>query len=236
MRLLIISDIHANPWALRAIQKEAGAVDRVLCAGDVVSYGPDPRAVIAWLRDHNAAAVRGNHDHAVAFNADPKAAPAKRIAALAMRDWTRSVLGPNALAWLVALPRQLNREIGGTSFMLTHATPRDPLYDYHLTPDIADDALGEMVQGVDADVLVLGHTHLPLLRRHGTLQIVNPGSAGQPLDHDPRAAYAIWEDGELTLRRAAYDQSELLEAVRKLPMERDIIEDLVRMLQSASTN
>lgn len=180
MRLLIISDIHANPWALRAIEKDAGPVDGILCAGDVVSYGPDPYAAIAWLRDRNAVVVRGNHDHAVAFNADPKAAPAKRVAALTMRDWTRGVLGPNALAWLVALPRQLKREFAGTDFTLTHATPRDPLYDYHLTPDIADAALGEMVQGVDADVLVLGHTHLPLLRRHGKLQIVNPGSAGQP--------------------------------------------------------
>lgn len=87
MRLLIISDIHANPWALSAVASDAGPVDAILCAGDFVNYGPDPAPVISWVRSQGVIAVRGNHDHAVAFNADPKASPTKQLLALAMRDW-----------------------------------------------------------------------------------------------------------------------------------------------------
>jgi putative phosphoesterase len=234
MRILIISDIHANPWALHAVEEDAGPVDYVICAGDTVNYGPDPCAALSWVRDHGAITVRGNHDHAVAFAADPKASPAKQPLALSMRDWTRAQLGPADLSWLARLPLSLRWEIDGVHFAVTHATPIDPLYDYRLTPKGCDAILAEVAAKVDADVLVVGHTHFPLVRRHGALQIVNPGSLGQPLDGDVRAPYVLWEDGAIHTRRAGYDMAPVLSAIRRLPVDAPVRDDLMAMLQQAS--
>lgn len=205
MKLLIISDIHANPWALDAVLQDAGAVDHVLFAGDAVNYGPDPRSVLRRLRELDAIAVRGNHDHAVAYDVDPRASAAKEALALAMRDWTRVQLDFNERLWLRRLPMQLAWECDGVRITLVHATPRDPLFDYRLVPALPETHVNEIIAGVDADVLIVGHTHLPFDRQCGNLRIVNPGSVGQPLDGNPRASYAVWEDGEISLRRVAYD-------------------------------
>jgi len=233
MRILIVSDPHANPWALDAVVRDAGPVDHVLCAGDAVNYGPDPNGLLARLRALQAITVRGNHDHAIAFGADPKASPAKQPLALAMRDWTRAQLGPADLSWLARLPLSLRWEIGGVHFAVTHATPTDPLYDYRLTPQLCDAILDEVAHNVKADVLVVGHTHIPLVRRHGSLQIVNPGSVGQPLDGDVRAPYVLWEDGAIHHRRAEYDMVPALSTIRQLPVETPVRDDLVTMLQEA---
>jgi putative phosphoesterase len=226
MRILILSDIHANPWALRAVETDAGSVDHILFAGDAVNYGPDPVRTVEWLDAHEVVGVRGNHDHAVAFDLDPKASPAKEPLALAMRDWTRDQLDPVQTGWLLKLPRHLDCHIGGAKFAMFHATPADPLYDYRLRPDISDSLLDELIDETKADVLVVGHTHLPVSRSRGSLKIVNPGSVGQPLDGDPRAAYAIWEDGSIELKRVEYDRSELFKAIRRLPLTSQQSNDL----------
>ena len=67
MKLLIISDIHANVTALEAVLRDAGAVDDVYCAGDYVDYGTDPREAIAWVKSHGVHCVIGNHDDATAM-------------------------------------------------------------------------------------------------------------------------------------------------------------------------
>jgi putative phosphoesterase len=233
MRILILSDIHANPWALAAVQRDAGAVDHVICAGDTVNYGPDPQGAVRWLCERQAIAVRGNHDHAVAFHADPKASPAKQALALAMRDWTRAQLEPADLAWLARLPISLLWEVGGVRFAVMHATPMDLLYDYRLTPRPCDEILDEVANNVQADVLIAGHTHIPLLRRHGNLQIVNPGSLGQPLDGDARAPYMLWEDGAIHCRRVDYDKTPVLSAFHALPVDTTVRDTLAVILQGA---
>lgn len=234
MRILILSDVHANPWALAAVQRDAGRFDHVICAGDTVNYGPAPALAVAWLRQHGAIAVRGNHDHAVAFQADPKASPAKQPLAMSMRDWTRAQLGLDDRTWLSRLPLSLRWEIGGVHFAVVHATPIDPLYDYRLTPQGCDVILDDVAGRVQADVLVVGHTHFPLDRRHGNLQIVNPGSLGQPLDGDVRAPYVLWEDGVVHRRRVEYDLEPVVCALRQLPVETVVRDDLVAMLQEAT--
>jgi putative phosphoesterase len=231
MRILLISDIHANPWALWAIEADAGSVDRIFFIGDAVNYGPDPTRAVQWLDQHEVVGVRGNHDYAVAFSVDPKASPAKEPLALAMRDWTREQLGPEQTGWLLKLPRNLDCHAGGAKFTLVHGTPIDPLYDYRLKPDCSDALLSELVAGVKADVLLVGHTHLPMMRTCGSLQIVNPGSVGQPLDGDPRAAYALWDDGRIELRRVEYDQKPVLEALKRPPLAPEQVADLRFTLQ-----
>jgi putative phosphoesterase len=231
MRILLISDVHANPWALWAIEADAGSVDRTFFIGDAVNYGPDPTRAIQWLDQHEVVGVRGNHDHAVAFSVDPKASPAKEPLALAMRDWTRDQLDPVQVGWLLKLPRQLDCHVGTTKIVLVHGTPIDPFYDYRLRPEISDRLLDEIVGRIKADVLVVGHTHLPLIRKDRDMTVVNPGSVGQPLDGDPRASYAIWDDGAIQIRRVEYDRSDLFKALQRLPLSAQYIADLRFTLQ-----
>lgn len=233
MKVLIISDVHANPWALEAVLHAVGAVDHVLCAGDLVNYGPRPQAVLQQLRKQPTIAVRGNHDHAVAHGADPRASPAKQPLALALRDWTRGQLNPADLQWLATLPLRQNCEVAGARFTVVHATPADPLYDYRLRPDSPDALLEQLTTGIHADVLVVGHTHWPLRRTVGTLQVVNPGSVGQPLDGDPRASYATWDDGRITVHRVAYDLTPVLTALDAMPADRACRSSVARVLRHA---
>ncbi|MGC9258972.1 MAG: metallophosphoesterase family protein [Phycisphaerae bacterium] len=231
MRILLISDVHANPWALVAVGKDAGNVDHILCAGDCITYGTRPIDAIAWLREHGTITVRGNHDDAVAFHHHPRASPAKAHLALALRDWTQAKLEPPHIQWLARLPLIITWEISGARFVMVHATPPDPLYDYRLTPNAPHYVLTEILTGFEADFVVLGHTHLPYVRTHNRMTVVNPGSVGQPLDGDPRAAYAIWEDGEVTLHRAAYDQGELIKSLDELGLENDLYGSLRRSFE-----
>lgn len=191
-------------------------MDFIICAGDWVNYGPEPMAVLDWALDHSVHSICGNHDLAVAACADPKATPFKEPIALAMRDWTRQQLLAEHLDYLAKLPVTCKLTIGGAVFQMLHATPADPLYDYRLKPSLDDTELEALVSNVRADVLFVGHTHLPLVRKLRSLRVVNPGSVGQPLDGDPRAAYAIWNDGDVRLCRADYDRHQALDALHKL--------------------
>lgn len=218
MRLLLLADVHANPWALSAIFAEVGLFDHLLFAGDAINYGPDPQGALELLIEHQAVSVRGNHDHAVAFLQATGASSAKAPLAEALRDWTREQLSPWTLRWLVQTPLSLIWEFHGLRIGLVHATPQDPLYDYRLLPQAPPALLEELIGPLNVDLLVVGHTHLPFVRRIGKTWVVNPGSAGQPLDGHPEAAYALFEGEEPQLGRAAYAQGPLLEALDQLPL------------------
>ena len=231
MRVLIISDIHGNIQALEAIAQAARKFDAVVCAGDIVNYGPSPRACIDWLREKDAVTVIGNHDFAVATAGDPKAASAEEPLALAMRDWTKAQLRPSEVSWLRKLPRQKTFEMGGAIWLTLHATPADPLYDYRLQPGATEQLVEKLTRDVQADVMVVGHTHLPFVRTRRKMQIVNPGSAGQPLDGNPQASYAIWEHGRITLERVSYDQEGMIHELQNLPLGQPYRDALCRTLR-----
>ncbi|MDR3475526.1 MAG: metallophosphoesterase family protein [Devosia sp.] len=200
MRLLIVSDVHANGGALDAIRETA---DAVVVLGDIVDYGPDPHAAIDWARHHATFAVRGNHDHAVLTGERTGAGPAWADLAEESAAWTRSVLESADLAYLKSLPTSLTFSFGGARFAAFHAAPSDPLYRY-LPPETAEADWRAEVERVDADWLLLGHTHRPLLRKVGPTVVLNPGSVGQPRAGAPFATCAIWEDGDVFLVQRRY--------------------------------
>lgn len=232
MRRLILSDLHGNGEALAAVLRDArGNFDEAVCCGDVVGYGASPGETVAWAREHATATVRGNHDRVCAGLSDDRwFNGAARAAAL----WTRDRLSAADLEWLRALPAGPLRF---DNFELVHGAPYDE-DDY-----LADDAdVAGLDQELERPVCFIGHTHIqggwqwtrgglyrlptpapdeserliPL--ENETLYLVNPGAVGQPRDHDPRAAYAIWDDDtrQLVFRRVAYDveraQQRILEA------------------------
>ena len=203
MRILILTDIHANIDALEAID---ASYDRILVLGDVVDYGPAPEDAIAWVRQRSAVSVRGNHDHAMATGDDCRSSPLSYALSVATRAHFRLLLSPDAMSYLGQLPVRLFLDVAAAGFHLCHATPRDPLYEY-LNGDAAETewstAVGDLTNR--EEWLFVGHTHRPFLRRVGRLTVVNPGSLGMPVDGDPRACYAVWEDGNVQLKRTSYD-------------------------------
>jgi predicted phosphodiesterase len=221
VRYLIISDLHSNLEALEAVIESArGLYDEVLCCGDVVGYGADPQATIEWVRDHVKHVIRGNHDKACAGSEDLEwFNPVAQASAL----WTRTVLTPENLQFLIDLPKG-PLELDG--FQIAHGSPVDE-DEYLITTGEA-----AQIQGyVEADLCFFGHTHLQggfqLLprgvRRLGAVAasdtesilelepdgvyLINPGSVGQPRDGDARAAYVLYDSEPrlVSYRRTPYD-------------------------------
>lgn len=230
MRLLVVSDIHANWPALQAIQEDA---DAVLCLGDIVSYGPFPRECLRWVRERAAHVVRGNHDTALAEGVDPQAAGFKRELAAATLAVHRNLLAADEVAWLRRLPTEVSFRMEEYRLFAVHATPKDPLFSYRLTPELEDAELKQEVADVRADLVLVGHTHRAMSRGAWSKVVVNPGSVGQPLDGDPQASYALIEGGVATLRRVAYDVEKTVDGIRRMPLPTDMSEALTGILRTA---
>jgi predicted phosphodiesterase len=221
VRYLILSDIHANWEALRAVLERAESrYDQIVCCGDIVGYGADPDAVVKWVRGNVSNIIRGNHDKACAgledldwFN------PVARVSAL----WTQAVVQPENIEYLRRLPAGPERVNG---FQIVHGSPLDE--DEYV---VSEQDVAQLAPYLDCEVSFFGHTHVQgafLCHRNGVKRLlgadgmsnqevlelendvnymINPGSVGQPRDGDPRAAYAIYEPGArlVSLYRAEYD-------------------------------
>ncbi len=231
MKILVISDIHANLTAFEAVLKDADDNwDEIWCLGDVIGYGPDPNECVALLREHPHITLTGNHDWAAlgkldvsTFNQDAQDAV----------SWTSDTLSDDARAYLETKPPMLVKD----QFTLAHASPRQPVWEYITDAFIA----WENFDFFDTPYCLVGHTHYPVVFEHdeeyGALAfhadyvrplsleskhlIINPGSVGQPRDSDPRAGYAMLDLEALTWqhKRVPYDiaetQKRMLQA--KLP-------------------
>ncbi|MDP1797066.1 MAG: metallophosphoesterase family protein [Planctomycetaceae bacterium] len=199
MKILLLADIHANSVALSAIRE---SFDACLCLGDIVEYGTDAATCIDWVRHHAHAAVRGNHDHSTAQRVPMPQGTGFRMLAAATRALHWETLMPAHIKFLARLPVTQTLQLDGRTFHLVHATPRDPLDEY-LTND--PKAWSSRLKDVEADYVCVGHTHVPMHLELARCQVINPGSVGQPRDGDPRAAYAVIENGRLEFRRVEYD-------------------------------
>lgn len=233
MKILVISDLHANLPALEAVTQER--FDRLICLGDLVGYGPAPNEVINFVREHAFVAIRGNHDNALALNVDCHCSPTNKALAEATLAYHRTVLESENLDWLRTLPTSAQFKLDGYRFAAVHATPRDQLYGYEIIPDLPDDQLRGEIEGVKADFILLGHTHFPMVRGIGSRVVVNPGSVGQPRDGSPEASYAIIEDGIVELKRCAYDLRRTVAALRNLPLSPESIDELVAILEQGGS-
>jgi len=221
MKLLIISDVHGNWPALRTVLEAEPDADRTLCLGDLVGYGPQPFQCVAWAKENLPPEwiVQGNHDLAIGSNADPRCLPAYAPLAAATRSFTARALSPESREFLACLqPRRWFR-LPGTTCLACHASPTNPLYHCLTAQNDAESWKSELLQARRPDFLFLGHTHHPLKMRLGGTWVVNPGSVGQPRYGESQAAYAVWRDGDVTLRRVAYDIDETLQAYHDLELD-----------------
>jgi predicted phosphodiesterase len=144
----------------------------------------------------------------------------------------RELLSDDDVSFLGCLLLTASFRAAGTTFFSVHASPDDQLYRYTLTPDAPDDHLQTEIGSVSADYILLGHTHLPMIRRVGSRVVVNPGSVGQPRDGDPRASYAVIEDGAVTLKRASYAVERTIRDLEALPLDHAVTERLAAILRT----
>jgi len=226
MRILIISDVHANFDALASLDE---AYDEMWVLGDLVNYGPEPAAVIDFVRSKSAVIVCGNHDYSIGFNQDPGCSTRFQEMAAATRRYSDSVLSIGQKHFLRHLPRVLEAQRENTRFYLCHAIPSSPLFGY--CDADSSQWIGE-VESVNADVILVGHTHVPAMRSFGSRVVVNPGSLGQPKTGSPQARYAIWEDGKIELKSYSYPVEPAVAKVQALPIQDTLRDELSAVLRT----
>ncbi len=230
MKTLVISDIHGNLAALEAVAAEPH--DRLICLGDLVGYGPQPGPCVRWVRAHAALVVQGNHDRALGDGSPAGCRAEFQWLADALAPLGQAQLSREERAYLAGLPRSAVRELDGTRCLFVHATPGDPLYRY-LGPDRA--AWEAEVESLDVGLVMVGHTHLPFELALGGKRVINPGSVGQPKDGDPRAAYAVLENGACRFGRMPYDVERTVEELQATGADRDAVADLSLLLRTGRT-
>lgn len=240
MRLAVLSDVHSNRPALETVLAaiEAASVEEVWCLGDMVGYGADPDVCTALIRDSCDVCLAGNHDLAVLGEID--IATFSETAEAAVR-WTRENASEETIEFLRGLEPTGSRQGIG----LFHASPRDPVWEYVLSTDQADEALDVQEERVG----LIGHSHIALFfarpdgARHsqgaqagdgvmveieGGGWLLNPGSVGQPRDADPRAAWLELDTEQWTARfhREPYDISAAAEAIASAGLPSSLAERL----------
>lgn len=239
----VISDIHGNAEALRSVLADIDArgVTRIVCLGDIIGYGPEPRESVDLVAERCEWSLLGNHDFAVLYeptNFNPGAAAAAY--------WTRAQFDAEEDAqrrrtryeFLGKLKVRVVETPPGNAFpiMAVHGSPRKPISEYIFPDDAVNaiDKLKQIFERVDRLCLV-GHTHVPGVFTDepdfyppdelGAMQykfsasekaIINVGSVGQPRDGDPRASYVVIDDEGVDFHRVAYDVDDTATKIRRV--------------------
>lgn len=227
MKILVMSDIHGNLNALDAVREKA---DLIFCLGDMVNYGPYPGACIERIRNLTDKVVRGNHDNAVGRNEDCGCSVKYQELSDTGKSFTRSVLNSEEKNFLGNLPVTLHVEVEGTKFLLSHASPTGDIYKY-LRPDTSDNEFENEIKDIRADVIFIGHTHFPMIRKIKDITIINPGSIGQPRDGIPKASYAVWENGRVEIKRIPYNIEGTIRGLQATTIPPQHIETLAGILR-----
>jgi predicted phosphodiesterase len=237
VKLALVSDLHANLEALEAVLRDidrAAPGARLVCAGDVVGYGPDPEACIARLRERDALCVMGNHEEMVLGRRNfSRCVYAGIVAAV----WTRRQLGADARAFIERLPHRLEAAPG---VVVCHGDLASA-DTYVSTRERAEEAMAQLrAHQPSAEVLVCGHTHhAALFTRERGFQLiegageyhlsapclVNPGSVGQARGAAPLAAYAVLDTQRrrVSFREVAYDYGATLRKLREANLVAQVV-------------
>lgn len=215
MRVGLLADLHGNADAFGAIRCDFPPdVNLFLFAGDLAGYYPFLDECLQLWRSLDIRGVRGNHDQVLIDSSAQGWVPPEYEAQFGsgLRRGLES-LDSASLELISALPIERTEIIDGRRVRILHGAPWDML-EGRVYPDFDE---WERFGGVDADVLVLGHSHYPMTVRLGPLLVVNPGSAGQPRDRRPGACYAILDmtTGDIEHRRVPYDTSRLISDARR---------------------
>jgi predicted phosphodiesterase len=237
--LPVFGDIHANLPALQAVLQDMdqrSLVDRY-CLGDLVGYGVNPNEVVSIIRSSKIPTLIGNYDQGVGSSSDD--------CGCAYKDETAKILGQRSINWtnhhtlaenkefMRMLPHQHRISLGDLGVVLVHGSPRR--VNEYLYEDRPDSSLERLLDMVEAEILVCGHTHIPYHRilpsgRH----VINAGSVGKPKDGDPRSCYVVLEAEGRKLNvqfiRVAYD----IESAARAIEAADMPDEFAQMLRTGT--
>jgi len=199
MRVAALYDIHGNLAALEAVLSEVPEDATIVVGGDVVAGGPQPAEVLDRLRrlGDRVRWLRGNADRELDPNEEGLAPPG-------MLDETRARLSGEQIAFLVGLPATVRID----RVLYCHATPHNDVDVF--TAETPEERLVDVFAGVDADVVVCGHTHMQFDRMIRGTRVVNAGSVGMPYEDEPGAYWLL----DLEHRRTVYEGESVSSATR----------------------
>lgn len=197
-RIALFSDIHGNLPALDVVLADikAAGIDEVYCLGDLVGYGPDPAGVVGRVRASGIPTIKGNYDEGVGERRSEcgcyYATEQAKSDGAASYAFTDAALDEADHAWLASLPGEIRVEHEGARILLAHGSPRK--INEYLLPDRQDAQLIRLAEQAGADVVCVGHVHIPYHRSMTApdgraVHYVSTGSVGKPKDGDPRACW-----------------------------------------------
>lgn len=226
MKVAVISDIHANLIALQEVLKDMvdEGCEKVICLGDIVLAGPQPKETIEFFKQQDWLVVQGNTDKLIVdFGSEVLQMLEERFPVMAksiVDDIAQ--LTDDDIAYLNGLPPQVMLEVGGLNLHLVHGSPRANNED--IMPGMAIEEIEEIISGTTADLILCGHTHTPCgYQTNGKQTVVNVGSVGRPMTPAPLACYAVLdiEDGRFSIKHkfVDYDRELAASLVRERPFE-----------------
>jgi putative phosphoesterase len=229
MRIAVLSDVHANYPALRAVLDDADAIgcDTVWCVGDVVGRGPHPNEVVAELRRREIPTVQGNWDEAVGMEREQSgslwASPQEESEGRASLNWTVRVMDQDHRAWLRQLPATMRTGVEGRSVLLFHGTPIRQ--NEYLWADRPSRAFARIASDEGDDMFCYGHTHETVHKLVGQAHFVACGSVG--CGEHARARYAVVYVGQPDLaigfRSVDYDPSRVISDLAAAGLSTDLL-------------
>jgi len=178
MKIGIISDIHADPKALRRALEDMPSIDALLCPGDAISEYRFCPETVEILQQAHALCIQGNHELVLFGGRNP-----------AYLKKCQEAFSAEALDFLATAPTSRELEFDGVKILLVHASPWEP-YDEYIYPG---SARLQHFANLSCDLVCFGHTHVPLIHKAGQVTVINPGSCSQPRDADRRGAYAVFD-------------------------------------------
>lgn len=231
-RVAVLGDIHGNIAALNAVLEDIKkeSINKLLNTGDLVGYYYHADQVLHALKNWQCELVQGNHDAMlgeISVWSDEMKKDYLQKYGIALEQAANELLTKNQIAYLIRLPCRKELFIAGRHILLCHGSPWDR--DEYVYPDASDEVLARCAEG-DFDVVVMGHTHYPLIKQYGSTLILNPGSVGQSRNNQSAASWALLDLNALTvqLRHVTYDiVSVIAEAHRndpKVPYLAEVLE------------
>ncbi|MCC6604376.1 MAG: metallophosphoesterase family protein [Anaerolineae bacterium] len=234
-RITVFGDIHANLPALEAVFADLAQrnLNNLYCLGDLVGYGVWPNEVIALIRERDIPTIMGNYDQGVGQDSDDCGCAYRTPEAQALGErsiaWSNAHTTAENKSYLRQLRDSLSLQLGDLKVALVHGSPRK--INEYLYEDRPEASLERLLDMVEADVLVCGHTHLPYHRVLGSgRHVINAGSVGKPKDSDPRACYLVLsvEGKNLSVEfiRVPYDVEKAAQAIEATEMPDEFAEML----------
>lgn len=238
MKILVMSDVHGNLEALRAVLDKESDADEVIFLGDFVDYGPSPNEVIDTLKNVTSKVLIGNHDYAAVYGVSCQCGLMFYELSVDTRmNYTVKTLTEENKQYLKSLRAMESWTVGEYKLLATHAAPSDPLYKYLRACDRGSfEGQAETARNVNPNSLVnlfstdekneydfvlVGHSHEQFFVNVDGLLFLNPGSVGQPRDYIPMASYAVIENGSVSLRRLDYDRVSTAEKIGRMPISEE---------------